>query len=181
MAEQMKVAEIDLPIDSLIYHDFKEMHYCDVFQVEVITDKSLQKEQLIVDFFDIFPVWFKGLLEIRNVFAKFAGLNTGRGNKEEEEKSKKEQEMGERIGFFKVLDQTEEEIYMGENDKHLNFRVSVFLKKKKEQSLFSMATTVHFNNWLGRVYFVPVKIVHRLVVPLLLKRAVRKSLSMGRS
>jgi len=174
---QIKIKEIDLPEDSLIYHGLEETHYRDVFQAEVVSEQSLQVEEIAVLFFDVFPSWFRFLFKIRNIFAKLVGLDSVSGNKEDEEKLKRERETGERVGLFNVIERTKEEIYMGENDKHLNFRASIFLKKKNDHYLISMATIVHFNNWLGRAYFVPVKIVHRLVIPLLLKRAVRKALS----
>jgi hypothetical protein len=36
-------------------------------------------------------------------------------------------EVGERAGLFKVFDKTSNEIVLGENDKHLSFRVSFLI------------------------------------------------------
>ena len=57
---------------------------------------------------------------------------------------------------------------MGEDDKHLNFRTSIMIDKSK--STISLITLVHFNNVWGKLYFLPVKPFHRLIIRSLLKK-----------
>lgn len=86
-------------------------------------------------------------------------------------------EPNEQLGLFKVFDRTENEVIVGEDDKHLNFRVSLFkidnIGNPASKSLV-ISTTVEFKNWLGKLYFVPVRPLHRLIVPAMLKRIIKE-------
>jgi hypothetical protein len=68
---------------------------------------------------------------------------------------------------------------MGFDDKHLNFRLSAMLSKAEDQAAASLVTVVHFNNVWGRLYFVPVRPFHCLIVRSLMKRLM-KSQTAGR-
>jgi hypothetical protein len=70
--------------------------------------------------------------------------------------------VGSRAGYFTVLDRNENEIVMGEKDKHLNFNTSVFIDR--ENAFIYLTTIVHFNNILGKAYFIPVKPFHKLII-----------------
>ena len=69
---------------------------------------------------------------------------------------------------FPIIEQLENEIVMGENDKHLDFRTSVSVDR--ENSFIYLTTIVHFNNLFGRLYFLPVKPFHKIIVKSSLKR-----------
>jgi Protein of unknown function (DUF2867) len=81
---------------------------------------------------------------------------------------------GESVGLFKVYQRSEDEILMGEDDRHLDFRVSVLLQVRHDERWAVITTVVRFNNWLGRVYFLPVRPLHRLIVPAMMRNAVRR-------
>jgi hypothetical protein len=51
---------------------------------------------------------------------------------------------------------------MEEDDKHLKFRTSVLIDREKSEVY--LTTVVKYNNWGGRLYFIPVKPVHRILV-----------------
>lgn len=81
-------------------------------------------------------------------------------------------EKGEQIGLFKVFDKTTNELILGEDDKHLNFRVSLLIDSQNESKTdkkLIISTTVKFNSWFGRLYFLPVRPFHKLIVPSMLK------------
>ena len=86
-------------------------------------------------------------------------------------------EPGEQLGLFKVFAKTENEVILGEDDKHLNFRVSLLLNQQtnetKKKNLI-VSTTVEFNNWFGRLYFLPVRPFHKLIVPSMLKGMIKE-------
>ena len=86
-------------------------------------------------------------------------------------------EPGEQLGLFKVFDKRENEIVLGEDDKHLNFRVSLFVEQlhgNEQKKELTITTTVVFNNWFGRLYFLPVRPFHKLIVPTMLKGTIRE-------
>lgn len=106
------------------------------------------------------PKWVNWLMKIRNSIVGIFGLKTA-----------KEERDGQTM-YFAVIEQNENEIVMGEKDKHLDFRASVLVDKA--YSFLYVTTLVHFNNFGGRVYFFPVKPFHKIILKSLLKRLVNK-------
>jgi hypothetical protein len=80
---------------------------------------------------------------------------------------------GRRIGAFRVLALTGEEVLLGANDRHLDFRISVRATPTGQGMAVSVVTAVKINNLLGRLYLVPVLPMHRLIVPALMRQAAR--------
>ncbi|HJV20387.1 MAG TPA: DUF2867 domain-containing protein, partial [Sediminibacterium sp.] len=65
---------------------------------------------------------------------------------------------------------------LGEDDKHLNFRVSLLINRQSdycENKKIIISTTVKFNNWFGRLYFLLVRPFHKLIVPIMLKGIIK--------
>lgn len=76
-----------------------------------------------------------------------------------------------------MFSQTQNEVILGEDDKHLNFRVSLFLERQPNETTnknLTVSTTVEFNNWLGRLYFLSVRPFHKLIVPAMLKGIIKE-------
>lgn len=82
---------------------------------------------------------------------------------------------GEQIGLFKVVDKTNNEIVLGEDDKHLDFRISFFIDEIScNEFKITLTALVKFNNKFGRLYFVFVKPFHKLIADEILKRIATK-------
>ncbi|HEY9262890.1 DUF2867 domain-containing protein [Chitinophaga sp.] len=69
---------------------------------------------------------------------------------------------------------TEKELILGENDKHLDFRVSLYLQQQPAAQQLLCTTTVHYNNRWGKRYFFFVKPFHRLIVPVNIKSTIHQ-------
>lgn len=82
--------------------------------------------------------------------------------------------IGERIGFFPVFAATPEEVLLGLDDRHLDFRISVRVIHNGSAHLGVVATLVRFHGWLGRWYFFLVRPAHRLIVPVMLRSGVKR-------
>lgn len=112
--------------------------------------------------------WSDMLMSLRDGIVRAFGLKTSdRGMDHEAE----HYPVGSIAMAFDVIDRNENEIVMGANDKHLNFRVSVL--KDSTTSHIYVTTIVHFNNWFGRLYFLPVKPFHRIIVKSSIKRLLK--------
>ncbi len=70
---------------------------------------------------------------------------------------------GDRIGIFTFLQRTENELVIGDDDKHLNVTLSIY--KNEDTQVLTVTTIVHIKNWLGRLYMLPVIPAHRKIVP----------------
>ena len=173
----MKILKTTLPKNSILTIDQKKYDYVDSFE-GIYTDKDNNISSDIVGkaFFTSAPTWVSNLLELRNKIVGIFGLKTsGQANNRATLLKNFKCEPNERLGLFKVFDRTENEVVLGEDDKHLNFRVSL-LKSKiigTNQNKLTITTTVEFKNWYGKLYFLPVKPFHSFIVPTMLKGIIR--------
>jgi hypothetical protein len=165
----MKITKTNLPETSLIRNIPSD--YMDSYSAD-INAKPLTIEQVGKSFFLASPEWVNALLLLRDKVVGMFGLKTGNGASDKQRLiANFKCEVGERVALFKVFDKNENEVIFGENDKHLDFRVSLFLDREKGKLIVS--TTVKFNNWMGRLYFLPVLPFHKIIVPVITKGMVR--------
>jgi hypothetical protein len=82
----------------------------------------------------------------------------------------------ERIDFFRILARSDRELILGEDDRHLDFRLSLLLRARPDGSGDELVATtvVRCHNALGRVYLALIARFHRLVVISNLSRASNK-------
>lgn len=66
---------------------------------------------------------------------------------------------------------SDDEIILGDSDKHLDVKVSVCKIAQDGRQSVAVTTVVHIHNLLGRIYMLFVAHVHRLIVPASLVRA----------
>jgi len=72
---------------------------------------------------------------------------------------------GKSLGGWKAYAKAPQEIVVGADQPHLDFRVSVFLDEGQGVQRVTVSTVVRYNNWMGRAYFVPVRVGHQIIVP----------------
>jgi hypothetical protein len=95
------------------------------------------------------PAWVRSALSIRDRAVALLGLQpTTRDN-------------------FPVLAQNEEEVLVGSDDRHLDFRAAV----RCADGAVDVITFVQIHNELGRFYLAPVRLVHALMVRKMLQSA----------
>ena len=80
-----------------------------------------------------------------------------------------------RVGIFKIYRVTDREIVLGEDDFHLDFRLSAFCEPSSSaaEHRLVLSTVVHCHNRMGRIYIFIIEPFHKLVVRASLKRAAR--------
>jgi len=116
------------------------------------------------------PEWFKILLILRNYFAKFLGLKTGKIDKTNKFSKKLNLKQGQSLGDFLILLKEKHHFITELKDRHLDFRFSIMISKKEGGTIILFSTIVKLNNFFGRIYFLMIKPFHRLIVPKILKR-----------
>jgi len=173
----MKVIRCSLPTNSL-FNKGSKPDYLDCFQL-ITSDKDnfITPSSLGKSFFTSAPKWIQNLFEFREKLAKIVGLKTGK-KKAERQKALDafHCEPGQQLGLFKVLSKTDNEVILGEDDKHLNFRISITVERLNgDNKKVTLSTWVHFNNFFGKLYFIPVKPFHKLIVPSMMKAMVKES------
>jgi len=81
-----------------------------------------------------------------------------------------------RLNIFKIYSTSPTEIVLGEDDKHLDFRLSVLCSDETSPGAacrLTLSTVVHCHNRLGRLYIFLIAPFHRLVVQSSLRSAAR--------
>ena len=147
----MKIKKTTLPSTSILNTPYKEYDYVDSFQ-GVLTDieNKFTSADIGKAFFLSGPKWVGQLFALRNKLVSIVGLKTsGDITNREQLLENFKCEPGERLGLFNVFARTENEVVLGEDDKHLNFRVSLFLNQQPEETKnkdLVVSTTVEFNN-----------------------------------
>jgi hypothetical protein len=170
----MKIIKTTLPNNSILNTSSKKYDYVDSFQ-GVINDfeNKITSTDIGKSFFSSGPKWVGKLFNVRNKIVSVFGLKTsGKAADRQQQLENFKCEPGEQLGLFKVFNKTNTEVIIGEDDIHLNFRVSLFLENSESDTLkknLTISTTVEFNNGFGRLYFLPVRMFHKLIVPSILK------------
>jgi hypothetical protein len=170
----MKIKKINFPERSILYDFSIKYDFMDSYQGAISDpENKLKATDIGKAFFSSAPDWVGKLFTFRNKTVAFFGLKiSDNASNREELLAKFKCEAGEQLGLFKVFSSNENEVILGENDKHLDFRISLFLESSEENTTkkkISISTTVIFHNLFGRLYFLPVKPFHQLIVPSMLK------------
>ena len=160
-----KVIEINQFTSPLSSKALDRIDFQDTFST---TNKKDSLKDIGHKIFNNPPWWIILLFLIRNILVKIVGLKTSLPKDHNEEFK-----VGGYIGFFKIYEITEDEIIMGADDKHLNFRASIYNDHSEEYNI-KVTTLVQFNNNLGRIYMKLIGPFHRLVVSSMVKKAYLK-------
>lgn len=111
--------------------------------------------------------WFRALLYLRDAIMGRLGVKTTQVLKQHLPEAN-------RINFFPILQAHRHELVLGENDRHLDFRLSLLLQRREGQADTLTATTVvKCHNRLGRLYIFCIRPFHHLVVRASLAQAYR--------
>ncbi|AMM27932.1 DUF2867 domain-containing protein [Acinetobacter pittii] len=152
-----------LPTDSQISSQLKNAYFHDSWSI-VLGQPDLNVFQQLIKLFQHTPQWVEWSMNMRNKITSKIGLKD-LGSFQQIDTHKKESEYvaGDRIGIFTFLQRTENELVIGDDDKHLNVTLSIY--KNEKTQVLTVTTIVHIKNWLGRLYMLPVIPAHRKIVP----------------
>lgn len=168
-SERMAAAAVALPPGSAITRAYPSVNLADAFAIGLPAGASTDPETLARFVFAHQPAWIGGLMQVRDLLVAGFGLKTGRHLASLAGQAR-------RVGIFKVYSVSETEIILGEDDKHLDFRVSVLCAvaaPPHASRQVVVSTVVHCHNRLGRAYIFLIAPFHRAVVKASLRRAAR--------
>ncbi len=167
----MIIQKTTFPDSSILKSKEDTFNYIDSFQSEFSDNEKIYDIVKIMELFSSNDSgWVSSLMKLRDKIVQPFGLKT---SKDIEEQSA-DYAIGSQHGIFKIFGKTENEIILGEDDRHLNFRVSLLLESSKNSKRISITTAVTFNNLLGKLYFLPVKPFHKVIVKKSLKNIIDK-------
>ncbi len=118
--------------------------------------------------FNTTPRWVNSLFTIRNKVAGIFGLKT------EVPKDYNEHfKIGGYVKFFKIFSISDNEVVLGADDSHLNFR-AIVKNDKSESFNIKVITLVEYNNYKGKIYMGIIKPFHRQIVKRMVKNAYKE-------
>jgi hypothetical protein len=165
----MDVLKVVIPENSKVTRALRRVDFGDAYQVS-LTRSSLSVEEMYRAIFGYWPTWIRVLMHLRGLVVLF-GL---RHPTDAELKAKAEHSfdqsryrVGQRVGIFRIQSIEPHELIVGDNDKHLDFRIAVY----KTPQTVTVATVVEIHNTLGRLYMLVVKPFHRLIVRTMVENA----------
>ena len=124
------------------------------------------------------PRWIDLCMQARNRAGGLVGLkNLGKLSRIDPSKPANAYQRGERVGIFTVIDNQPGEALLGDSDKHLDVVLSVHRAPLGGDAVtITVTTVVHVKNWLGHMYMLPVRPMHRLITPAVLSRLPRPAI-----
>lgn len=112
------------------------------------------------------PRWIDAAMRARNrIVALFGIRNLGALSELREPAEGGAYQPGDRVGIFTLLSLSENEVLLGDSDKHLDVVVSVHrrMSEDRQAAEVTVTTVVKVYNWLGRAYMLPVRPAHRVI------------------
>jgi Protein of unknown function (DUF2867) len=159
---------IQIPSDARVNGFYATTQLADAYAISLPTDTVMEPEVLVRFMFESQPVWAKQLMQLRDVVVSVFGLKTAKQlSAPSADGSEK------RIAIFKIYESSAHEVLVGEDDSHLNFRISAQIRPATATSApqFIVSSVVHCNNLLGRTYITVIAPFHRAIVKAAMRRA----------
>jgi hypothetical protein len=163
------VKQVALPSQSAVATAFKSVNLADAFSIQLPSDASIDPDVLARFIFSVQPSWIGALMNARDAIVAGLGLKTAKHLA-----TLSSDATVPRISIFRVFGTSETEVVLGENDKHLDFRVSILCtpgSRPDTGNQLTMSTVVHCHNLLGRTYLSVIAPFHRQVVKASLRSA----------
>lgn len=114
--------------------------------------------------------WVSVLLSIRDLIVRPFGVKTAG-----ELRAAPRADNEDRIDIFRIRSVSENEVIVGEDDRHLDFRASLLLRQRPDlQDEVILTTVVHCHNLLGRAYLAIILPFHRVIARTMLDNAARR-------
>jgi hypothetical protein len=142
MRQIPKVIATELPAESALHSRVTPGDFLDCFSV-ASNMTARQATEIIVNF----PWWARSLVSIRNLLTSPFGLSADG------------LDAPDKVGAFPVEMETDLETIAGFNDRHLEFRISVYAQDAR----IFLATWVHPHNLGGRLYLKTILPFHILI------------------
>jgi hypothetical protein len=164
------VTTVPVPTESVIFGLYPIISFADAYSIELPPGASGDPETLARFVFSQKSAVVSGLLAIRDALVGSFGIKTTR-------QLASHQSEGEpaRIGMFRIYSSGNSEIVLGEDDKHLDFRLSLMCSNLSHDTRqVILSTVVHCHGRFGRIYIGLIAPFHRVIVKSALRRAARR-------
>lgn len=168
-----KVMKVEIPEASKIKGAVRVVDFGDAY-LATLTDAQMSVQDIYVAVFGDGPKWVGHLMNLRGRIAAVVGLKhpTDGIPVDAVDADGKKFQVGTRVGFFTVQSVDPGELIVGDDDNHLNFRISIFKSSLHGEHTVTLSTVVEIHNMLGKIYMLVVKPFHKWISRTMLQRAI---------
>jgi Protein of unknown function (DUF2867) len=163
--------EVAVPSMSSVCGTLGRIDFSDAYEVQ-LTQPDLRVEEAYWAVFGAEPAWVRWLMNLRGHIAVRWGLMHPFSASPTSPDKVPAFQSGVRVGPFTLQSISEQELIVGDDDHHLNFRISALKSERAGQMFLTISTVVEIHNKLGRLYMLVVKPFHRFIAPFMVRRAV---------
>jgi hypothetical protein len=162
------VTSVPLPPGSRATSFYRAPNLADAFAVR-LPDRATRDPEALARFMLANQApWVAKLIWLRDRIVSVFGIKTS-----SQLQNAHDQGSVRRISFFRVYAQDANEILLGEDDSHLDFRLTVRCEPIDGATHVVATTVVQCHNAIGRIYLLVIAPFHRIVVRSALQRAAR--------
>ena len=170
MPNTNKAHAIPVPSSGILAPLYKNADLVDAYAVQLPAGASDDLEVLARAGFERQAWWIRTLTRVRDAMMAPVGIKSSRAV------GIAAATRGPVIGFFPLLSKSAEELVLGEDDRHLNFRLSIQLRPGAAGGReLVVVSVVHCHNLLGRTYLAVITPFHRLIAPACLEQAASRA------
>ncbi|CAN5813281.1 DUF2867 domain-containing protein [soil metagenome] len=192
------IKAITIPRNSKIAGQLDGAYFADCYPLALNQDAPSALE-IYLNLVAATPMWVNTLMALRNRAVALVGLkNLGHLGTLSKAKPASAYRVGDRVGIFSLLYVSENEIVLGETDKHLDVKLSLYKLPPDasrqtsaetwadtsavhcKNGFAAITTVVHIHNTLGRLYMFFVGPVHKIIVPAMLSKGSKPSIQVIR-
>jgi hypothetical protein len=151
------VCRIAPPPESVVASWYENASLLDSYSIDLSSSKQYSMRVLAARTVGDPPAWIKALVAVRDVMVTPFGVKTSG----EVRASKAD---NERVDFFPVQWESNDEIVLGADDRHLDFRLSLLRRNSRARAQLVATTVVRSHNAFGRTYLNVIRPFHHLVI-----------------
>ena len=167
----MRVVECEAPSGSALSREMIERAFFRDSYRMPLCRKQLGIASVFFGIFGHHRLWMKFALIVRNKVASLAGLDAPTASEILHVEIKDHYAVGDVIGIWPIYSLGEDEIIVGRNNKHLDFRLSVLKVIDGDEASVSVSTICKVHNLSGKLYLFFVVPFHRYGVRKLMANA----------
>jgi len=165
----IKAHAVPVPSDSVLAPLYVGADLLDAFAIHLPAGASDDLEVLARAGFERPAGWIRALTRVRDAMMATVGVKSSRAI------GAAAAARGPVIGYFPLLSKSTGELVVGEDDRHLDFRVAILLRTGAGGGReLVVVTVVHCHNRLGRTYLAVIAPFHRAIARANLEQAARR-------
>jgi len=166
LERKARVRRTTPPPESVVAGWYENASLLDSYSIDLSSSKQYSMRVLATRTVGDPPTWIKALVAVRDAMVTPFGVKTSG----EVRASRAD---NERVDFFPVQWESNDEIVLGEDDRHLDFRLSLLRRNSPTGTQLIATTVVHSHNAFGLTYLNVIRPFHHLVIRASLARFAR--------